>query len=55
LIAALHAAGIEIIDEGGVSHSRGRGVRLKIEQGSAKTSPDARSENKASGRTRARP
>jgi transcriptional regulator with XRE-family HTH domain len=55
LIAALDAAGIEIIDEGGVSHSRGRGVRLKIEQGSAKTSPDARSENKASRGTRARP
>src|SRR5260370_37632104 len=55
LIAALDAAGIEIIDEGGVSHSRGHGVRLKIEQGSAKTSPDARSENKASSGTRARP
>jgi transcriptional regulator with XRE-family HTH domain len=55
LIAALDAAGIEIIDEGGVSHSRGRGVRLKIEQGSAKTPPDARSENKASRGTRTRP
>jgi transcriptional regulator with XRE-family HTH domain len=29
LIAALNAAGIELIDEGVVSHGGGRGVRLK--------------------------
>jgi transcriptional regulator with XRE-family HTH domain len=52
LIAAFDAAGIEMIDEGAVSHSKGRGVRLKITSGSAKTVPDARSN--ASGRTRAR-
>ena len=52
LITALDAAGIEIIDEGAVSNSQGRGVRLKIKSSSAKTVPDARS--KASGRTRAR-
>src|ERR1035438_601062 len=52
LIAAFDAAGIELIDEGAASHSQGRGVRLKIKPGSAKTLADARS--KASGRTRAR-
>src|SRR6266478_7538146 len=51
LIAAFDAAGIEMIDEGAVSHSQGRGVRLKIKSSSAKSLPDARS--KASGRTRA--
>jgi hypothetical protein len=30
VIAALDAAGIEMIDEGAVTNSRGRGVRLKI-------------------------
>jgi transcriptional regulator with XRE-family HTH domain len=52
LIAAFDAAGIEMIDEGAASNSKGRGVRLKITSGSAKTVLDARS--KASGRTRAR-
>jgi transcriptional regulator with XRE-family HTH domain len=52
LITALDSAGIEIIDEGAASNTRGRGVRLKIKSSSAKTVPDARS--KASGRTRAR-
>lgn len=52
LIAAFDAAGIEMIDEGAASNSKGRGVRLKIASGSAKTVSDARS--KASGRTRAR-
>ena len=56
LITAFDAAGIEMIDEGAASHSQGRGVRLKIKPGSAKTHTktlaDARS--KASGRTRAR-
>src|SRR6202043_2147862 len=52
LITAFDAAGIEMIDEGAVSNSQGRGVRLKVTGSSAKTLPDARS--KASGRTRAR-
>src|SRR6266403_1943143 len=54
LIAAFEAAGIEMIDEGAVSNSRGRGVRLKIKSGSTKTPLDARSANKTSGGTRAR-
>jgi transcriptional regulator with XRE-family HTH domain len=54
LIAAFEAAGIEMIDEGAVSNSQGRGVRLKVNSGSAKTLLGARSENKASSRTRAR-
>src|SRR6266404_7535621 len=54
LIAAFEAAGIEMIDEGAVSYSRGRGVRLKIKSGSAKKKPvDVRPANKASGGTRA--
>ena len=54
LIAAFEAAGIEMIDEGAVSHSQGRGVRLKANSGSAKPLLGARSEDKASSRTRAR-
>jgi hypothetical protein len=54
LIAAFDAAGIEMIDEGAASNSQGRGVRLKIASGSAKTSSRARSQNKASSITRAR-
>src|SRR5437016_3541974 len=52
LIAAFEAAGIEMIDEGAVSNSQGRGVRLKLD--SAKAHLGARSESKASSRTRAR-
>jgi transcriptional regulator with XRE-family HTH domain len=52
LIAAFDAAGIEMIDEGAVSQSQGRGVRLKIRSGPAKTLAVARS--KASRKTRAR-
>jgi transcriptional regulator with XRE-family HTH domain len=52
LIAAFDAAGIEMIDEGAISNSQGRGVRLKIKSGPAKTVADTRS--KLSGRTRAR-
>ena len=37
LITAFDAAGIEMIDEGAVSNSQGRGVRLKVNSGSAKT------------------
>ena len=54
LIAAFEAAGIEMIDEGAVSNSQGRGVRLRIKSGSAKKPADVRSANKASGGTRAR-
>jgi transcriptional regulator with XRE-family HTH domain len=54
LIAAFDVAGIEMIDEGAASHAQGRGVRLKTGAGSAKAIPDARSENKPSGGTRAR-
>ena len=35
LIAALGAAGIEMIDEGAISHSQGRGVRLRASSPSA--------------------
>src|SRR2546430_5787181 len=51
LIAAFEAAGIEMINEGAVSHSQGRGVRLKINTSAAKSVPGARS---ASRRARAR-
>ena len=54
LITAFDAAGIEMINEGAVSNSLGRGVRLKASSGSAKTLLGARSNNKASGRTRGR-
>src|SRR3954454_6742335 len=37
LIAVFNAAGVERIDEGAVSHSQGRGVRLKLASGSAST------------------
>ena len=53
LITAIDAAGIEMIDEGAVSNSQGRGVRLKV-TGSAKTLLDPRSENRASSGTKAR-
>src|SRR4029079_4122043 len=52
LIAAFDAAGIEMIDEGAVSNSQGRGVRLKMNSGSAKTYLDHQAENQASGGTR---
>jgi transcriptional regulator with XRE-family HTH domain len=64
LIAAFEAAGIEMIDEGAVSNSQGRGVRLKInpakikpgkiKPGLAKTPLDARPESKASSGSRGR-
>jgi transcriptional regulator with XRE-family HTH domain len=54
LITALDAAGVEMIDEGAVSNSQGRGVRLKINSGSAKTSLNNQIESKASSGTRAR-
>ena len=54
LIAAFNAAGIEMINEGAASHSQGRGVRLKIDQGSAKTVRGTRSATKTSSGTRTR-
>src|SRR3954463_13870951 len=51
LITALDAAGIEMIDEGAVTNSQGRGVRLKIKSGSAKTSLNNQIESKASSGT----
>jgi transcriptional regulator with XRE-family HTH domain len=54
LITALEGAGIELIDEGAVSGAEGRGVRLKINSGSARTYLDNQIERKASGGTRVR-
>jgi transcriptional regulator with XRE-family HTH domain len=54
LIAAFSAAGIEMIDEGAVSSSQGRGVRLKVNSGSTKDHLDNQSEAKASNGTRGR-
>jgi transcriptional regulator with XRE-family HTH domain len=54
LIAALDAAGIELIDEGAVSSAEGRGVRLKHNSGSAKIYLKNRIENQASSGTKAR-
>jgi len=51
LIAAFDAAGVEMIDEGAASHSRGRGVRLKQP---ASAVPDTRPDSKASGGSRER-
>jgi transcriptional regulator with XRE-family HTH domain len=48
LITALDAAGIELIDEGAVSSAAGRGVRLKVNSGSAKLYSNNQIENKAS-------
>ena len=39
LVAALDAAGIELIGEGAASQGGGRGVRLKAQSASAKPSP----------------
>jgi transcriptional regulator with XRE-family HTH domain len=43
LIAAFDAAGIEMIDEGAASTAQGRGVRLRIASGPAKSVPGVRS------------
>ena len=51
LIAALDAAGIELIAEGAISHSGGRGVRLKPPRADGK--PDRRKAPKATGPQRA--
>ena len=54
LIAAFNAAGIEMIDEGAVSSSQGRGVRLKAIPGSTKDHLDYQIEPKASNGTKGR-
>ena len=54
LIAAFDAAGIEMIDEGAVSSSQGRGVRLKVNSGSTKDHLDHQIEPKASKRNEGR-
>src|SRR3954453_17205907 len=51
LIAALDAAGIELINEGAASSAGGRGVRLKVNSESAKTYLEDQIESKASGGT----
>ena len=53
LITALDAAGIELIDDI-VSSAEGRGVKLKLNSGSAKIYLNNRIENKASSGTKAR-
>jgi len=52
LIAAFDAAGIEMIDEGALSNSQGRGVRLRMNSHSAKADLDSQREHKASNGTR---
>jgi hypothetical protein len=52
LIAAFDTAGIELIDEGAVSNSQGRGVRLKRNSGSANTYLDDQTGQKPPNGTR---
>jgi len=54
LIEALDAAGIEMIDEGAISHSQGRGVRLKMNPAAPKARSDHQAPPKAPGATRGR-
>ena len=54
LIDALDTTGIEMIDEGAVSNSRGRGARLKINSAPANTRLDNQAWPKASHGTRSR-
>jgi hypothetical protein len=54
LIDALDAAGIEMIDEGAISHSQGRGVRLKMNPAAPKARSDHQAPPKAPGATRGR-
>ena len=49
LIAALDAAGLEVIGEGAVSHASGRGVRLKSTAGAAVQSDPAEVQVPAGG------
>src|SRR6516164_1695821 len=54
LIAALEAAGIEMIDEGAISNAQGRGVSLKSSAGPERLLGSAGSEMARSSRTKAR-
>jgi hypothetical protein len=54
LVAAFEAAGIELIDDGAVSHWQGRGVRLKADSASARPVPGAQARNTPSSQIRAR-
>ena len=54
LIAAFDAAGIEMIDEGAVSSSQGRGVRLKANLGATKDHLGHQMEPKESNGTKGR-
>jgi len=54
LITAFDAAGIEMIDEGAVSSSQGRGVRLKVNSGSTRNHLDNRIKPKVSNGTKGR-
>src|SRR6266702_7006914 len=54
LIAAFDAAGIEMIDEGAVSHPGGRGVRLKTRSVATETAPGETSIDKVSSGSRTR-
>ena len=54
LIAAFDAAGIEMIDEGAVSNSQGRGVRLKISSVRPGCQSRASDRNQSIKRTRRR-
>jgi len=54
LITAFDAAGIEMINEGAVSSSQGRGVRLKVNSGSTRNHLDNQIEPKVSNGTKGR-
>jgi transcriptional regulator with XRE-family HTH domain len=54
LIAAFDAAGFEMIDEGAVSNSQGRGVRLKTSPAAPKTGSGNQAQSRGSGTTRGR-
>jgi len=54
LIEALDAAGIEMIDEGAVSNSQGRGVRLKMNSAAPKTHSGNQAQSKPPDGTRGR-
>src|SRR3977135_2060918 len=54
LIDALGAAGIEMIDQGAVSNSQGRGVRLKMNSAAPKIHAGNRAQSRTPDRTRGR-
>jgi transcriptional regulator with XRE-family HTH domain len=54
LVTALEAAGIALIDEGANSNAGGRGVRLKVNSGPAKSRLVVRATGETTGRARTR-